>query len=102
MRNFLFGLILALTLITVAFTQGLGDPFLVAVDPKVTSQNLGNESFEITGQLGATDQEAQEGYFAVGSETMIISKQGSKLHSYLSSHVGQRVRIHISPDIVSE
>jgi hypothetical protein len=60
------------------------------------------QGFTIRGRLGATDQEAQEGYFAVDSQTMIVVKPGSELHGYLRSKVGQRVRITIEPEAGSE
>ena len=58
--------------------------------------------FSMSGRLGATDQEAQEGYFAVDNQTMIVVKPGSELHKYLRSKVGQRVRITIEPSTESE
>ncbi|MSO29558.1 MAG: hypothetical protein EXQ48_01260 [Acidobacteria bacterium] len=60
------------------------------------------EGFSVGGRIGATDQEAQEGYFAVDNQTMIVVKPGSQLHAYLKSKVGQRVRITIEPDSESE
>ncbi len=60
------------------------------------------EGFSVSGRLGATDQEAQEGYFAVDNQTMIVVKPGSELHGYLKARVGQRVRITIEPDSESE
>ena len=60
------------------------------------------EGFSISGRVGATDQEAQEGYFAVDNQTMIVVKPGSELHGYLKARVGQRVRITIEPDSESE
>ncbi len=60
------------------------------------------EGFSVSGRIGATDQEAQEGYFAVDNQTMIVVKPGSQLHAYLKSKVGQRVRITIEPDSESE
>ena len=60
------------------------------------------DGFSASGRLGATDQEAQEGYFAVDNQTMIVVKPGSELHAYLRSKVGQRVRITIEPDSESE
>jgi len=58
--------------------------------------------FSVSGRMGATDQEAQEGYFAVDNQTMIVVKPGSELHKYLRAKVGQRVRITIEPDSESE
>ena len=56
------------------------------------------QGFTVTGRLGATDQEAQEGYFAIDNQTMIVVKPGSELHSYLRARVGQRVRVTIETD----
>lgn len=60
------------------------------------------DGFSVSGRIGATDQEAQEGYFAVDNQTMIVVKPGSQLHAYLKSKVGRRVRITIEPDSESE
>jgi hypothetical protein len=60
------------------------------------------QGFTIRGRIGATDQEAQEGYFAVDNQTMIVVKPGSEVHGYLRSRVGQRVRISIEPESGSE
>ena len=60
------------------------------------------QGFTIRGRLGATDQEAQEGYFAVDNQTMIVVKPGSDLHAYLRTRVGQRVRITIEPEAGSQ
>lgn len=60
------------------------------------------QGFTIRGRLGATDQEAQEGYFALDSATMIVVKPGSEIHAYLRSKVGQRVRLTIEPETGSE
>ena len=60
------------------------------------------EGFSLTGRLGATDQEAQEGYFAIDSQTMIVVKPGSEMHAFLRGKVGQRIRITVEPDSESE
>ena len=60
------------------------------------------QGFTLTGRVGATDQEAQEGYFAIDNQTMIVVKPGSEIHGYLRSRVGQRVRISIEPESGSE
>jgi hypothetical protein len=60
------------------------------------------QGFTLRGRIGATDQEAQEGYFAVDNQTMIVVKPGSEIHGYLRSRVGQRVRISIEPETSSE
>jgi hypothetical protein len=60
------------------------------------------QGFSLSGRLGATDQEAQEGYFAIDNQTMIVVKPGSDFHAYLKTKVGQRVRITVAPDSESE
>jgi len=60
------------------------------------------QGFSIAGRIGATDQEAQEGYFAIDSQTMLVVKPGSEVHAYLRGKVGQRVRITIEPEKESE
>ena len=60
------------------------------------------QGFTVRGRIGATDQEAQEGYFAVDNQTMLVVKPGTEIHSYLRSRVGQRVRISIEPESGSE
>jgi len=60
------------------------------------------EGFVLSGRLSATDQEADEGYFAIDQQTMIVVKPGSDLHTYLRSMAGKRVRITIEPDPESE
>ena len=60
------------------------------------------QGFSLSGRVNATDQETQEGYFAIDNETMIVVKPGSDLHGYLRSKVGQRIRFTIEPDTESE
>lgn len=60
------------------------------------------QGFTIRGRLGATDQEAQEGYFAIDSQTMIVVKPGSELHGYLRGKVGQQIRVSIEPEAATE
>jgi hypothetical protein len=60
------------------------------------------DGFSVSGRLGATDQEAQEGYFAIDQQTMIVVKPGSDLHNYLKGKVGQRLRLTVEPDSESE
>ncbi len=71
---------------------------LIAAGVAVAAQ----QGFIVRGRIGATDQEAQEGYFAVDNQTMIVVKPGSELHGYLRSRVGQRVRISIEPESGSQ
>lgn len=60
------------------------------------------DAFSVAGRVSATDQEAQEGYFAVDQQTMIVVKPNSPLHAYLKTKVGQRVRITVEPAGESE
>ena len=60
------------------------------------------EGFSFTGRLSATDQEADEGYFAIDQQTMIVVKPGSELHGYLRGQAGKRVRITVEPTSDSE
>jgi hypothetical protein len=60
------------------------------------------DALSVTGRVGATDQEAQEGYFAIDQQTMIVVKPGSTLHNYLKGKVGQRLRLTVEPDRESE
>ena len=56
---------------------------------------LAADGFSFAGLVGATEQEAQEGYFAVDRQTMIVVKPDSPLHAYMRAKTGQRVRITI-------
>lgn len=58
--------------------------------------------FSLAGRVTATEQEAQEGYFAVDQQTMIVVKPNSALHNYLKGKVGQKVRITVEPSGESE
>lgn len=58
----------------------------------------GSAGFEFSARLSATDQEADEGYFALDQQQMIVVKPGSELHAYLRGQAGKRVRVSIEPD----
>ena len=60
------------------------------------------QGFVVSGRLGATEQEAQEGYFAIDSQTMIVVKPGTEIHTYLRGKVGRRVKVTIEPEGESE
>ena len=60
------------------------------------------EGFSLTGRLSATDQEADEGYFAIDQQTMVVVKPGSELHAYLRGQAGKQVRITVEPAADSE
>lgn len=56
------------------------------------------EGFSISGRVSATDQEADEGYFAIDQQTMLVVKPGSELHAYLRGQSGKRVRLTLAPE----
>ena len=55
-------------------------------------------SIVVQGRVSATEQESDEGYFAVGSDTMVVAKPKSALHQWLRAHNGQQVRVTIEVD----
>jgi hypothetical protein len=64
---------------------------IVAGGAAVASQG----SITVQGQVTATEQESDEGYFAVGNDTMIVAKPRSVLHQWLQAHNSQQVRVTI-------
>jgi hypothetical protein len=56
------------------------------------------EQMEVAGFVNATDQEADEGYFALGGDAVVAVKQGSGLQRWLKAHSGQRVRLVLSSE----
>jgi len=73
-----------LVLVLVALVVGI-----VAGGAAVASQ----ASIAVQGKVSATEQESDEGYFAVGAETMVVAKPQSALHQWLRAHNGQQVRV---------
>jgi hypothetical protein len=67
---------------------------LVAGGAAVASQ----ASIAVQGQVSATEQEADEGYFAIGGDTMIVAKPQSALHQWLRTHNSRQVRVTIELD----
>ena len=63
---------------------------------------VAQDAFSSAGRLSATDQEAQEGYFALDQQTMLVVKPNSPLHNYLRGKMGQRVRLTVEPVRESE
>jgi hypothetical protein len=55
------------------------------------------DKMEVEAQMGATYQEADEGYFSFGQDTMVVAKSGSDLQRWLKAHVGQRVKLRFEP-----
>jgi hypothetical protein len=51
------------------------------------------DELAIAGFVTATEQEATDGYFAVGSDAMVVVKQGTSLQRWLKMHSGVRVRV---------
>jgi hypothetical protein len=66
----------------------LGIGRLIAQDDKI----------EVEAQVGATYQEADEGYFSFGQDAMVVAKQGSDLQKWLKAHVGQRMKVKFEPE----
>lgn len=54
--------------------------------------------FHITGLMEPTELEAQEGYFPVGSEFMIVTKPNSPAYKYLLDLRGRNVRISVTEE----
>ena len=75
-----------LVMVVVALVVGI-----VAGGAAVASQ----ASIAVQGQVSATEQESDEGYFAVGGDTMVVAKPESPLHNWLRTHNGQQVRVTI-------
>ncbi len=57
-----------------------------------------DDKMEVEAQGGATYQEADEGYFSFGQNTMVVAKQGSDLQRWLKAHVGQRMKLKFEPE----
>jgi hypothetical protein len=57
-----------------------------------------SETMQVTGRVSATEQEADEGYFAVGQETTVIAKPGTGMHTWLRSHMGETVTVSIGQE----
>jgi hypothetical protein len=55
------------------------------------------DELAIAGFVSATDQEANEGYFSVGGDAMVVTKQGTGLQRWLKAHSGQNIRITLEP-----
>jgi hypothetical protein len=56
--------------------------------------HAGDES-SIGGLVTATEQEASDGYFAVGADAMLVVKPGSSLQRWMQVHAGQHVRVTV-------
>ena len=56
------------------------------------------DEMAIVGFVTATDQEASEGYFAIGGDAMMVVKPASGVQRWLKTHSGQRIRITLEPD----
>jgi hypothetical protein len=55
------------------------------------------DELAIAGFLNATEQDASDGYFSVGTDAMVVVKQGSRVQRWLKGHSGQRVRVTLEP-----
>lgn len=61
----------------------------------VTATPATAAGIHVTGRLDATEQEAQEGYFALGRELMIVTKPDSPIHDDLRSMIGATVQCSV-------
>ena len=85
MRRILYALVCAIAISGIAFDY----------------QTAAQENSQILrGIVNATDQEAQEGYFAISGikKTMFIFEPGSEAHTYFRNRVGRSVRITIEEE----
>ncbi len=57
-----------------------------------------DDTMEVEAQVGATYQEADEGYFSFGQDTMVVTKQGTDLQKWLKAHVGRRMKVKFEPE----
>ena len=62
----------------------------------VTAAVLADDPASVVGRLGATDQEADEGYFALEGDVMVVARPGSDLQAWLRNATGKRVRLTIA------
>ena len=53
------------------------------------------DELSIAGFVTATEQEANDGYFAVGSDAMIVVKPGTSVQRWMQMHAGQHVRVTV-------
>jgi hypothetical protein len=53
------------------------------------------DALSIGGFVTATDQEASDGYFAVGGDAMLVVKPGTGLQRWMRMHAGQHVRVTV-------
>ena len=65
----------------------------------LTGARRADEGFTLRARLSATDQEADEGYFALDQQTMLVVKPDSALHTYLRTQMGKRVRLTLATDL---
>jgi hypothetical protein len=61
----------------------------------VTPNAVHAAGFHITGKMDATDQEAQEGYFSIGKDVMIVTRPNSPVHDDLRSMIGSQVQCSV-------
>jgi hypothetical protein len=60
------------------------------------------DELSIGGFVTATDQEAADGYFAVGGDAMIVVKPGSTLQRWMQMHAGQPVRVTVETAVLEK
>ncbi len=60
---------------------------------------IASDAMEIEAQVAATYQEADEGYFSFGQDTMVVAKPNSELQKWLKAHVGQRMKLKLETEV---
>lgn len=63
---------------------------------------IAHDPAAVAGQLSATEQEAEEGYFALGPDATIVARPGSELHRWLRNHTGQQIKLSLEPHLESD
>jgi len=61
-----------------------------------------DDEIVVEARMGATYQEADEGYFSFGQDAMVVAKQVSELQKWLKAHVGQRMKVRFEPETPSD
>lgn len=63
--------------------------------PVLLTTRVEAAGFHITGRLDCTEQEAQEGYFAIGHDCAIVARPSSPIHDDLLAMRGTDVQCSV-------
>jgi hypothetical protein len=61
-----------------------------------------HSGIELKGELSASETEAEEGYFAIAADTMLVVRPGSPMHRWLRERAGQPIRLVLEPALGTE